>query len=86
MKLSLVNPDFRPEGQHSVRAPLTDECLADLEALASRVLAPAALGVRELRAAIEGRDRDAAIPALRRLLAVGLIAKELADFIERNPA
>ena len=83
--MKLVTPDFRPDN-HSIRVPLTDECLADLEALALKVLAPAEVAVRELTQAIRSRDRDAAIPALRRLLAVGLIAKSYADFVEKEPA
>ena len=75
-----------PEGQHSIRVPLTAECLADLEAVTQSVLAPAETAVRELTDAIRRRDRDACIPALRRLLAVGLIAKSYADFIESDPA
>ena len=85
MKLELVTDKFS-QGQHSIRVPLTDECLADLEALALKVLAPAEVAVRELRQAIGSRDRDACIPALRRLLAVGLIAKSYADFVEKEPA
>jgi hypothetical protein len=85
-RLRPVDANFRPDAGHSIRVPLTDECLADLEAITRLVLAPAELGVRELREAISLRDRDAAIPALRRLLAVGLIAKEWADFVEREPA
>ena len=85
MTLRVVNDTFRRDS-HSVRVPLTDECLADLEAIALKVLAPAEVAVRELTQAIRGRDRDAAIPALRRLLAVGLIAKSYADFVEKEPA
>lgn len=75
-----------PEGQHSIRVPLTDECLADLEAVTRSVLAPAEVAVRELTEAIRRRDRDAAIPALRRLVAVGGLAKAHADFIASDPA
>lgn len=85
-RLRVVNENFRPEGQHSVRVPLTEECLADLEAITRNVLAPADLAVAELRNAIINRDRDACIPALRRLLAAGLCAKDQADLILREPA
>ena len=85
MKLELVNENFRPEG-HSVRVPLTQECLADLEQMASKVLAPAEVGVRELREAIESRDRDGAVAACRRLLAVGLVGRDIYQVIERQPA
>lgn len=84
--LRAITPDFRPEGQHSIRVPLTDECLADLEAITRLVLAPADLAVAELRNAVINRDLDAALVACRRFIAVGACAKDQVAFVERHPA
>lgn len=74
------------EGQHSIRVPLTAECLADLEAVTRSVLAPLEVAHAELLHALTVRDRDLVVPALRRLVAVGGLAKSFADLIARESA
>jgi hypothetical protein len=80
--LRLVNETDHPG--HSVKAPLSDETLADLEWITRNILAPADLTVAELRHAIAERNLPEAILACRRVLGVGLVAGDWARQTERG--
>ena len=86
MTLHLVTDGFVEPGRHSVRVPPTAEHLADLEQITRKVLAPLEVAHAELLHALTVRDRDLAVAALHRLLAVGLVGRDVYQVIERQPA
>jgi len=85
MTLRVVNENYRPDN-HSVRVELTAECVADLEQITRKVLAPLEVAHAELLHAVTARDRDLAVAACRRLLAVALVSRDIYQVIERQPA
>lgn len=73
----------RPQSLRVDRHEDTPEYIADLELITRNVLAPAQVGTAELLDGLTRRDKDVTIAALRRLLAAGLLARDLAERLER---
>lgn len=83
-----IVPDgpFDPLTDFSRRVQPAIENARILEALTWKVLFPADQGAAELRAAIESGDPARSVPALRRLVAVGELARAHADRIVEGAA
>ena len=85
-RLQLVDDAYLANRGHSVKvAPslLNGREIADLEELVQSIYRPASRAVADLAEGIADRDMHDVIVALRRLVAIGGIARPSADRLER---